>query len=233
MKRVLSRVVLASGMLLGMAAVSPCFAADAAAGPVKPDFAKGQQLFEQGDAARGIVPCVSCHGPGGNSTIPANPNLAGQAHEYIYKQLNDFRQKEGASGAARKGPDGAPSVMSAMVISLTDADMRNVAGYISLQKLTAPATATNEKLAEAGQKIWRAGLPERNVPACAGCHSPDGAGIPSQYPRLGGQFPTYIEDQLKLFRAGHRANGPMMLQIADRMSDSNIKAVSDYAAGLR
>ena len=71
------------------------------------------------------------------------------------------------------------------------------------------------------------------MPACAGCHSPDGAGIPSQYPRLGGQFPSYIEDQLKLFRAGHRANGPMMLQIADRMSDSNIKAVSDYAAGLR
>ena len=138
MKRALSRVVLASGMLLGMAAVFPSFAADAAAGPVKPDFAKGQQLFEQGDAARGIVPCVSCHGPGGNSTIPANPNLAGQAHEYIYKQLNDFRQKEGASGAARKGPDGAPSVMSAMVISLTDADMRNVAGYISQQKLTAP-----------------------------------------------------------------------------------------------
>ena len=111
--------------------------------------------------------------------------------------------------------------------------MRNLAGYISQQKLTAPATATSEKLALDGQKIWRAGLPDRNVPACAGCHSPNGAGIPAQYPRLGGQFPTYIEDQLKLFRAGHRANGPMMMQIADRMSDRDIKAVSDYAAGLR
>jgi cytochrome c553 len=233
MKRLLSRVVLASGMALGLAVVSPSFAADAAAGPAKPDIAKGQQLYEQGDAARGVVPCASCHGAGGNSTIPTNPNLAAQPHEYIYKQLNDFRPKEAAGAAARKGPDGAPSVMSAMVTALTDADMRNLAGYLSQQKLTAPATATNEKLVENGQKIWRAGLPERNVPACAGCHSPDGAGIPSQYPRLAGQFPSYIEEQLKLFRAGHRANGPMMLEIADRMADRDIKAVSDYAAGLR
>jgi cytochrome c553 len=102
-----------------------------------------------------------------------------------------------------------------------------------LQTLAQPATATNEKLAERGQKIWRAGIPERNVPACAGCHSANGAGIPAQYPRLSGQYPSYIEDQLKLFRSGHRGNSPMMNQIADRMSDSDLKAVSDYAAGLR
>jgi len=232
MKRVLSRVVLASGVLLGITAVSPSFAADAA-GPAKPDAAKGAQLYEQGDAARGVVACVSCHGAAGNSTIPTNPNLAAQSHEYLYKQLVNFRPAEGAKEPLRKGADGAPSMMTAMATPLTDADMHNVAFFLSQQALTAPATATNVKSVERGQKIWRAGIPERNVPACAGCHSPNGAGIPAQFPRLAGQFPSYIEDQLKLFRAGHRANGPMMNQIADRMNDADIKAVSDYAAGLR
>jgi len=233
MKRVLSKVVLVSGLLLGVSAVSTSMAAGPVTGPAKPDAAKGAQLYEQGDAARGIVACASCHGAAGNSTIPANPNLSSQAHEYLYKQLAEFRIKPGAKAALRKGPDGAPSVMTALATPLTEADMQNLAYFLSLQKLTGPATATNEKLVERGQKIWRAGIPERNVPACAGCHSPNGAGIPAQYPRLSGQFPSYIEDQLKLFRAGHRGNSAMMYQIADRMSDADIKAVSDYAAGLR
>ena len=180
-----------------------------------------------------MVACASCHGAAGNSTIPANPNLAAQSHEYIYKQLTEFRLKAGAKEVLRKGVDGAPSVMTAMAGPLTEADMQNLSVYLTQQKLTEPATATNPKLLERGQHIWRAGIPDRNVPACAGCHSPNGAGIPGQYPRLSGQFPSYIEEQLKLFRAGHRANNQMMNQIADRMSDSDIKAVSDYAAGLR
>ena len=232
MKRVLSRLVLASGVLLGITAVSPSFAADAA-GPAKPDAAKGAQLYEQGDPARGVVACVSCHGAAGNSTVPVNPNLAAQSHEYLYKQLMNFRIAEGAKEPTRRGVDGAPSMMTVMATPLTEADMQNVSFYLSQQKLTEPATATNPKSVERGQKIWRAGIAERNVPACAGCHSPNGAGIPAQFPRLAGQYPSYIEDQLKLFRAGHRANGPMMYQIADRMNDADIKAVSDYAAGLR
>ena len=233
MKYLLSKVMLASCLVLGGAALSPSIAAGSAAGSVKPDAAKGATLYEQGDAARGVLACVSCHGAAGNSTIPANPNLAAQSHEYLYKQLNEFRPKPGATEALRKGVDGAPSVMTAMGASLTEGDMRNLSVYLTQQKLTEPATATNPKLLERGQKIWRGGIPDRNVPACASCHSPNGAGIPGQYPRLGGQYPSYIEEQLKLFRAGHRANGPMMNQIADRMSDSDIKAVSDYAAGLR
>ena len=233
MKYLLSKVMLASCLVLGGAALSPSIAAEPAAGPAKPDAAKGATLYEQGDAARGVLACVSCHGAAGNSTIPANPNLAAQSHEYLYKQLNEFRPKPGATEALRKGVDGAPSVMTAMGASLTEADMRNLSVYLTQQKLTEPATATNPKLLERGQKIWRGGIPDRNVPACASCHSPNGAGIPGQYPRLGGQHPSYIEEQLKLFRAGHRANGPMMNQIADRMSDSDIKAVSDYSAGLR
>ena len=232
MNRVLSRVMLSSSLLLGAFAVSPSFAAGAA-GPAKPDIAKGAQLYEQGDDKRGIAACASCHGAAGNSTIPANPNISAQAHEYIYKQLVEFRPKKGADAALRKGPEGAPSVMTAMALPLSETDMQNLAAYLSQQKLTQPATSTNEKLVERGQKIWRAGIPERNVPACAACHGPAGMGIPGQYPRLSGQFPSYIEEQLKLFRAGYRANSEMMVQIADRMSDRDIKAVSDYAAGLR
>ena len=233
MKCLLSKVVFAGCLLLGVSAMSPSIAAGAATGPAKPDAAKGATLYEQGDAARGVVACASCHGAAGNSTIPANPNLAAQSHEYIYKQLTEFRLKAGAKEVLRKGVDGAPSVMTAMAGPLTEADMQNLSLYLTQQKLTEPATATNPKLLERGQHIWRAGIPDRNVPACAGCHSPNGAGIPGQYPRLSGQFPSYIEEQLKLFRAGHRANNQMMNQIADRMSDSDIKAVSDYAAGLR
>lgn len=233
MKRVLSRVVLVSSLLLGVSIISTSMAAGPVTGPVKPDAAKGAQLYEQGDIARGVLACATCHGAAGNSTIPANPNISEQAHEYLYKQLVEFRVKPGATAALRKGTDGAPSVMTAMATPLTEADMQNLSYYLSLQKLAQPATATNEKLVERGQKIWRAGVPDRNVPACAGCHSPNGAGIPALNPRLSGQYPSYIQDQLINFRAGHRGNSVMMNQIAGRMSDADIKAVSDYAAGLR
>jgi cytochrome c553 len=155
-------------------------------------------------------------------------------HEYIAKQLHDFQGKDGAQ-PARRGPDGANSVMTAIATPLTTDDIKNVAYYLSLQKLdyAMAATATNEATMERGQHIWRGGLVERGVPACAACHSPTGAGIPGQFPRLAGQFPNYLEEQLKLFRSNDRANSPMMHDIADRMSDSDISAVADYAAGLR
>src|SRR5690606_11628337 len=233
MKRVLSRMLVASGLMLGASVISPSFAADGAAGPAKPDAAKGAQLYDQGDASRGIVACASCHGPAGNSSIPANPNLAAQPHEYLVKQLADFQTKEGADKPLRNGPDGNPSPMTPMAQNLTPEDMQNVAFYLTQQSLQQPATAGHEDLVELGRKIWRGGLPERNVPACAACHGANGAGIPAQYPRLAGQFPSYIEEQLKLFRSGDRGNNAVMQEIADRMSDADIKAVSDYAAGLR
>ena len=132
----------------------------------------------------------------------------------------------------RNGAGGNPTPMTAMAQNLTPADMQNIALYLAQQPLKQPATAGQEKLVDLGQKIWRGGLPERNVPACAACHSANGAGLPGQYPRLSGQFPMYIEEQLKLFRSGDRAND-VMHAIADRMSDADIKAVADYAAGLR
>ena len=232
MKRVLSRMLVASGLMLGASVFTSSFAAEGAA-PAKPDAAKGAQLYDQGDASRGIVACASCHGAAGNSSIPANPNLAAQPHEYLAKQLADFQVKEGAEKPLRNGPGGNPTPMTAMAQNLTPEDMQNVALYLTQQPLTQPATAGHEDLVEHGRKIWRGGLPDRNVPACASCHSANGAGIPGQYPRLAGQFPSYIEEQLKLFRSNDRANNNVMHTIADRMSDTDIKAVSDYAAGLR
>ncbi|HEY9281615.1 MAG TPA: c-type cytochrome [Eoetvoesiella sp.] len=233
MKRVLSSMLVASGLLLGSSVVSIGYAADA--GVSKPDAAKGEQLYVNGDAGRGVLACVTCHGAAGNSTIPANPNLAAQPHEYLVKQLTDFKVKEGAQLAPRHGVNGAPSVMTSMAAALTPDDMKNIAYYLALQPLDlkVAATATKEATMERGQKIWRGGLPDRNVPACAACHSANGAGLPAEFPRLAGQHPAYIEEQLKLFRSGDRANSPMMHDIADRMSDSDIAAVADYAAGLR
>ncbi|CFN57505.1 cytochrome C [Bordetella pertussis] len=233
MKRVLSRMLVASGLVLGASVHSMSFAADGAAGPAKPDAAKGAQLYDQGDASRGVIACASCHGAAGSSTIPANPNLAAQPHEYLVKQLTEFKVKEGEKLPLRMGPGGNPTPMTAMAQPLTAQDMQNVPLYLSQQPLKEPATAGHENLVELGQKIWRGGLADRNVPACAACHGATGAGIPGQYPRLSGQFSSYIEEQLKLFRSGERGNSVPMHDIADRMSDADIKAVADYAAGLR
>jgi cytochrome c553 len=232
MKRVLSRMLVVGGFLLGATAVVPSFAADASA-PAKPDAAKGAQLYSNGDPSRGIIACVTCHGAGGSSTIPANPNLAAQPHEYLAKQLGDFQLKQGAKVPARNGAGGNPTPMTAIVQSLTPQDMQNIALYLSEQQLKDPATAGQKSLVEHGQQIWRGGIPDRGVPACASCHSANGAGIPAQYPRLSGQFPSYIEEQLKLFQDGSRNNSDPMHTIASRMTADDIKAVSDYAAGLR
>src|SRR5690554_750356 len=145
-----SGVALTSGVLLGASAIH---AADVPQGPVKPDVKAGALLYQQGDSARGIVACASCHGAAGNSTLPTNPNLAGQPHEYIYKQLVEFQPAKGETVAARRSVDGTPSVMSALVTSLTADDMRNVALYLAEQPLTKPATASNEDLVARGEEI--------------------------------------------------------------------------------
>jgi len=198
-----------------------------------PDAARGATLYNDGDAARGVIACMTCHGAAGNSTIPVNPNLAAQPHEYLITQLHGFQSKDGAK-PVRNGAQGAPTVMGPMVSALSDEDIRDLAFYLTQQALNldTAATATQEATMERGQQIWRAGLPERRVPACAGCHAANGAGMPAQYPRLAGQFPAYIAEQLRLFRSGDRAND-VMHDIADRLNDADIAAVADYAAGLR
>jgi cytochrome c553 len=112
--------------------------------------------------------------------------------------------------------------------------MRSVAAFYAGQKLI-PEKATDKNTIELGQRIFRGGIAEKNVPACAGCHGPTGAGMPAQYPLLGGQYAEYIEAQLKAFRSGERANDPnrMMRMTAARLSDVEIKAVANFIAGLR
>jgi cytochrome c553 len=208
--------VLAAGAALGLL----CAALAAAQGAAKPDMVKGAQIAKQ--------VCAACHAGDGNSAAAANPKLAGQIPEYLHKQLVNFKP-QGGKKAERDN-----AVMAGMVASLSDGDMRDVAAYYASQKLQ-PAAAASKELAAQGQKLWRGGNAANNVPACSGCHGPDGSGIPSQFPRLAGQFAEYVEAQLKLFRASGRANDPngMMRGVAARMSDQEIKAVAEYAAGLR
>jgi len=208
--------VLAALAAMGLVWATP---AGAQAG-AKPDLAGGERIAKQ--------VCVACHAADGNSVAPANPKLAGQFAEYLEKQLREFKT-EGGRKAARQN-----AVMSGMVAPLSKADMRALAAYYAAQTLR-PAAARDKDLAAQGQRLWRGGVGERGVPACAGCHGPDGAGIPGLYPRLSGQFAEYIEAQLKAFRTGTRENDPngMMRGVAARMTDEEIKAVAEYAAGLR
>lgn len=186
----------------------------------KPDAAKAQQIAS--------TVCAGCHGADGNSVVAVNPKLAGQHPDYLYKQMRNFKAADGT-------PDKrANAVMAGMVAALSEDDMKGLADYFASQKLS-PETAKDPKTIEFGQKLYRAGDAAKGVPACAACHGPTGAGIPAQFPRLGGQFAEYTEAQLKAFRAGERANDPnqMMRVIALKMTDPEIKAVSDYIAGLR
>lgn len=207
--------------LVSMLAVA--FSTQAAEQPAaKADPAKGKQIAE--------TVCVACHAADGNglAATPNQPKLAGQGEDYIAKQLRNFKAVAGKP-AARANP-----IMGGMATPLSDDDIKNLAAWFSQQKQV-PAAAKNFDLVAAGQKLWRQGDLKKGIPACAGCHGPTGAGIPVQFPRLAGQFPEYIEIQLKAFRQGERANDPesMMREIAAKLSDADIKAVAEYSAGLR
>ena len=167
--------------------------------------------------------CAACHGADGNSPLSMNPSLAGQHPEYLFKQLNEFK-----SGNRNN------AVMMGMVAGLSAEDMRNLSAYYAAQRLS-EAAAKDKDLVAQGRKLFRGGNLATGVAACAGCHSPNGAGIPSQYPRLAGQHPEYVVAQLKAFRAGERANDTnnMMRAVAARLTDKEIAAVAEYLSGLR
>ena len=194
------------------------FAADDAKS--KPDLGKAKQIAE--------TVCIACHGADGNSPTPANPILAGQSADYLFKQLKDFKPVDGKPALRNN------AIMAGMTATLTTDDMKALSLYFSQQKRK-PSAATDAKLVQAGGKLWRQGDFERGVPACAGCHGPAGGGIPSQYPALAGQYAEYTELQLKNFRSEERSNDAenTMRAIADKLSDKQIKALGDYIAGLR
>ncbi|HXZ51803.1 MAG TPA: c-type cytochrome [Burkholderiales bacterium] len=208
--------VLAASAGVALLSTGAAFAQDGA----KADLAKGQQIATQ--------VCAACHGPDGNSVAPANPKLAGQFPEYLYKQLTNFKPQDG------KKPLRENAIMNGMVANLSDADMHAVAAYFAGQTLR-PDWAHDKDLAGLGQPLYRGGNLQSGVPACAGCHGPTGAGNPVQYPRIAGQYAEYVEAQLKAFRAGIRANDAngMMRGVAARLSDEEIKGLAQYVSGLR
>lgn len=165
--------------------------------------------------------CAACHSADGNSAISLNPKLAGQHPEYLQKQLTEFKSGKRAN-----------AVMSGMAGALSDEEIKELAVYFST-KPTALAKAKSNGVGSLGEKVYRAGNAASNVPACAACHSPNGAGLPKQFPRLSGQHADYTLAQLKAFRSGERANAPMMMTIAAKMSDAEMAAVADYIQGLR
>ena len=221
MNRVFSPFV--KSLLIALLAVSASASAEEkkpAAAP-KVDAAKGGALYTDGDNARGLPACVSCHGANGNSTIAVNPRLSAQHESYIYKQLVNFTTAE------RNQP-----VMTTYAKMLTDEEKHNVAAWLSTQAVK-PGAAKNKDTIELGKKIYRGGIADKSVPACASCHGATGSGIPIQYPRLAGQHQDYTVAQLGLFKSGGRKNSAQMTTIAQRMSDEEMKAVADYVAGLK
>lgn len=204
-------------LFLVAAMLASAFSASAnSAEPAKsaqPDLAKGE-------ASYGAV-CAACHGADGNSGTPTFPKLAQQHPQYLVKQLQEFK------AGKRANP-----VMMGFASALSDDDMRNIAFWVS-SKTAKPGFAKDKEAVALGERIYRGGIADRQVPACAGCHSPNGAGIPAQYPRIGGQHAEYAAAQLTAFRDGVRKNSLQMTQIAAKLNDREIKALADYVAGLR
>ena len=203
--------LIATGLL---AATLACTAsANEAKAAAKPDLAKGQA------PSTGV--CAACHTNDGSRGSPANPIIQGQHADYLVKQLGEFK--------AGKRDN---VIMKGMAATLSDDDMRNVAAFYA-GKTPKPGFAKNKDLVLLGEKIYRGGIADRNIPACAGCHSPTGAGIPAQYPRLAGQHADYTAAQLTAFRDGVRKNNAQMTGVAAKLNDREIKAVADYVAGLQ
>ena len=198
--------------LLAVPALSMA-AGEAAPAKAKPDLVKG--------AATYAAVCVACHAADGNSAIAANAKLAQQHPEYLVKQLQEFK-----SGKRKN------AIMQGFAAALSDDDMRNISYWVA-SKPVKPGFAKDKALVALGERIYRGGISDRQVPACAGCHSPNGAGVPSQYPRLGGQHAEYTATQLTTFRDGGRENSLQMSQVAAKLNDREIRAVADYIACLR
>lgn len=179
------------------------------------DPVKGQTLAEKA--------CASCHALDGNSAAPAHPILAGQFPDYLTRQLTDFR-----AGARRN------VMMASLIVSLTEADIRNLAAHYGAQTPKA-AGGREGGLAAEGQRLFRNGNAATGLPSCASCHGSAGGGIDGQFPRIAGQHAKYTTTQMKYFRTGFRDNdlGKMMQTVARKMSDQDIKAVSEYISTLR
>ena len=203
MKKILT---LAVGILLAASAVVAQAAGSAAAGKNK------------------AAVCAGCHGVDGNSPAPNFPKIAGQNAGYIAKQLADYKNpKSGRSNA----------IMAGIVAPLSPKDMADLGAYFASQKPSAGvATASAEEL-KVGERLYRGGKAKFGIAACMSCHGPSGHGIPPRFPRVSGQHASYTETQLLAFKSGARSNdSTIMTSMAFKMSEAEIRAVSQYMAGL-
>ncbi|GMU72095.1 MAG: cytochrome c4 [Burkholderiales bacterium] len=206
-------------LLLAVAIGLPAFAV--AQAPAKPDLAKARDTVNQ--------VCAACHGTDGTSALPANPSLAGMPADYITAQLAHFK-----SGVRQN------AIMQGFASTLTDADMVSLGAFFASQP-SKPNIAKDASLVRLGQKLWRAGDAATGVPACSACHGPTGAGIPKLYPRIGGQWSDYTLVQLKAFKAGERGmdkagkdvQGRIMHGVAQGLTEEQMRALAEYAQGLR
>jgi cytochrome c553 len=225
----MKRLLMLPPLTIALLAAAPAHATETAKAPYMGEAAKGQPIAS--------TVCGACHGPDGNSVVPVNPKLAGQNADYLFKQMRNFKGG---------GTDGKPlrtnAIMNGMIAAYSEDQMRDFAAYFSSQTQKGEV-AKNRETIPMGQKLYRAGDMSKGLPACAACHGPTGAGVPAEFPRIGGQYSDYLEVQLKAFRASGadpkdangRDNDPnkMMRMIAVKMTDPEIKAVADYISGLR
>ena len=166
--------------------------------------------------------CVTCHGEGGNSVTPIFPKLAGQNAKYLEKQLEEFLNGKRKS-----------EVMQPFFASFTKSDIRGLAAYFAGQTQST-GTVEDKSVLEAGKKMYEDGNTETGVPGCGGCHEADGKGN-DRYPRLAGQHQAYTQKEMADFKTGTRTNdkGRVMRVVTERMTEQEIKAVSEYIAGLQ
>lgn len=163
--------------------------------------------------------CAACHGVDGNSTDPRYPKLAGMDQEYLMRQLKAF-----VEGKRRD------ENMSAIITTLDPGDFATLAAYYGKQK-PLPGKVQDAQLAAKGKVLYEDGNTDSGVPACAGCHQPDGKGN-ARFPRLAGQHQTYVLKQLADYKSGRRATDPLMTTIGKRLAADEIKALAEYIAGL-
>jgi len=168
--------------------------------------------------------CGGCHGFDGNSEDATYPRLAGQYAGYIVKQVKDFQKGHRANNDTMAG-------MAAMVASTEDA--KDIGSYFSTKEMKGALTKADKKLVAAGKKIFLEGNPKTGLYGCVNCHGERGKGKSakiSTFPRIGGQHRDYLLKQLNDFRSGARANDPgsMMVGIAKKLSENELKAVAEY-----
>ncbi|MCK7547612.1 c-type cytochrome [Marinobacter koreensis] len=168
--------------------------------------------------------CAGCHGQGGQKPVMGSyPKLSGLGEKYLFNQLQ----------AIQSGKRAVPQ-MAGILDNMSKQDLQNLAAYMDGQEMI--VNQADPALIAQGEALYRGGNLASGVPACAGCHNPQGLGNePGGFPRLGGQNAEYVMAQLKAYRSGSRAtdsNSAIMMDVAAKLTDAEIEAVANYVSGL-